>query len=496
MTDAPDADLLTEFARNNSESAFAALVQRHVNLVYSAALRQTGNPAASEEITQAVFIILARKAGSLSRKTVVPGWLFQTARLTAANYQRSESRRIRREQEAYMQSTLEETAPDDAWREMAPLLDDAMARLGTHDRDALVLRFFENKSLQEIGETLGIEERAAQKRVSRALDKLRSFFAKRGVVSTTAVIAGAMSAHSVHAAPMTLTQTISTVAITKGAAAGGSTITLVKGAMKVMAWTKAKAAIAISVGVLLATGTTAVIVEKIAHPKLSATDVSWADNPKYWELNSDVLSRVPAGVFIFRPTRFPNSGGSVSMGQRLVEKNYNVHDLIGSAYLMPYTRTIFPKDLPSAQFDVMSTLSEGGWDVRIQQELRNRFDISAHRETRLADVLLLKVKDANPPNLKSHGVDDGNSFWSSGNYETTIRNVRLASFLNNIESTVGQPVIDQTELTNRYDLYLDAKPRARENQKNAFRRALLEQLGLELTPARMPIEMLVVEKVK
>ena len=114
----------------------------------------TGIAQSLQEITQAVFIILARKARSLGRKTVLSGWLYRTTRLTATNFQRAELRRSRREQEAFMQSTLEETQTGNAWCELAPLLDNAMARLGSADRDAVVLRYFENKSLQEVGKAL------------------------------------------------------------------------------------------------------------------------------------------------------------------------------------------------------------------------------------------------------------------------------------------------------------------------------------------------------
>lgn len=124
-----DNELLAEFARTGSEAAFGALVARHVNLVYSAAWRFTRNPDHAAEISQAVFIILARKAGSLKRGTVLSGWLYQAVRLTAANFAKREIRRQRREQEAYMQSTLNE--PDDAaWEEIGPVLDQAMGRLG------------------------------------------------------------------------------------------------------------------------------------------------------------------------------------------------------------------------------------------------------------------------------------------------------------------------------------------------------------------------------
>ena len=173
MTDAPDTWLLEQFSRNDSEEAFAALVQRHIALVHSVALRHTANPQHAEDITQAVFIILARKAGRLGRKTVLPGWLYHTARLTAANLQRAEVRRLRREQEAFMQSTLEEFPTDTLWRELSPQLDEAMAGLGASERDALVLRYFQNKSMAEVGQYLGLAENTAQKRVSRALEALR-----------------------------------------------------------------------------------------------------------------------------------------------------------------------------------------------------------------------------------------------------------------------------------------------------------------------------------
>jgi len=252
MQEARDTELLRQYVRENSEEAFAALVTRYVNMVYSAALRKTGNPAAAEEITQAVFIILAKKADELSRHDALTGWLYQTTRLTAGNFLRAEIRRARREQEAYMQSLSNQTEPE-IWPQIMPLLEDAMGRLGEKDRNALALRFFEGKSFQEIGTVFGTSENAAKKRVAYALEKLRVYFSKHGVSSTTATLAGAISANSVQAAPIGLAKTISAVAIAKGAAATTSTLTLVKGALKIMAWTKMKTAVVTSVVIILAT---------------------------------------------------------------------------------------------------------------------------------------------------------------------------------------------------------------------------------------------------
>jgi len=281
MPELDDHELLAEFARYESEAAFAALVARYVNLVYSTALRFTGNPHHAEEITQAVFIILARKAGKLSPRTVLSGWLYQTARLTAANFVKGEIRRQRREQEAYMQSTL--TEPDAAaWQQLAPQLDEAMGRLGETDRNAIVLRFFENKTAQEVGAALKLTEAAAHKRVNRALEKLRKFFSKRGVDSTAATIAETISANSVQAAPVALAKAVTAVAIAKGAAASASTLTLVKGALKIMAWTKAKTAGVVGVVMLLAAGTATIIIyhQRQPIPKPQPVAFSQTDFPK------------------------------------------------------------------------------------------------------------------------------------------------------------------------------------------------------------------------
>ena len=277
MTAAPDSELLGQFTRTESEAVFAEIVHRHIGLVHSVALRHTDNPGHAQEITQAVFIILARKAASLGRKTVLSGWLYHTARLTAANYRRAEQRRVRREQEAYMQSTLQESPANEVWREIAPLLDDAMARLGTTDRDAVVLRYFENKSLAEVGRAMGVEERAAQKRVARALEKLRSFFSRRGITLSAALLAGAVSANSVQAAPAGLAATIAVTA-TNGGAISAALTTLVKGTIEMMTWLKLKFAIGVGVVTILAGGTATVVVGKLLVTQASAQT---AQNQQY-----------------------------------------------------------------------------------------------------------------------------------------------------------------------------------------------------------------------
>jgi RNA polymerase sigma factor (sigma-70 family) len=266
MTELDDHELLAEYARTQSEAAFAGLVARYVHLVYSAAARYTGNPHHAEEITQAVFLILAGKAGSLGRNVVLSGWLYQTARLTAANFVKGEIRRQHREQEAYMQSTLKEPESP-AWRQIAPLLEEAMGSLGEADRNAVVLRYFENKTAREVAVALKLKEAAAHKRVQRAVEKLRRFFLKRGLALSGVALAGAVSANSVSAAPPGLAATISATAI-KGTLLSTTLTTLVKGTLKIMTYTKLKLALAVTAGILLAGGATTLAVWKMGphHP--------------------------------------------------------------------------------------------------------------------------------------------------------------------------------------------------------------------------------------
>ena len=196
-----DTDLLRSYAATQSEESFSELVRRYANLVYSAAIRQTANHAMAEDVTQAVFTVLARKAAGLTRETVLAGWLMRATRYAALDALKLEARRLRRETAAAeLEETMRET-PEVRWEDVAPLLDEALAALPTKERNAILLRFFEKKNWKEIGQTLGLNENAARVRATRALEKLRSWFRKRRVSTSAAGLSTALLANAVQAAP-------------------------------------------------------------------------------------------------------------------------------------------------------------------------------------------------------------------------------------------------------------------------------------------------------
>ena len=207
----PDCELLRRYAELGDEAAFAEVVNRHVDLVYSAALRLVGGDAhLAQDVAQGVFTALARQARSLTKHASITGWLYTTTRYTAGNFRREQHRRIAREQEAYaMEQPVHIPAAEINWDALQPVLDEAVCALGATDREAVLLRFFENKSHREVGDVLGLGEEAARKRVDRALEKLRAHFARRGVAVTAGVLAATIGANSVQAAPVGLAATLS-----------------------------------------------------------------------------------------------------------------------------------------------------------------------------------------------------------------------------------------------------------------------------------------------
>lgn len=203
-----DAELLRQYATERSDAAFAELVRRHVDLVYSVALRKVGGDAhAAQDVAQAVFIALARQAASLRQRETFVGWIYLTTHHQAAQWVRADRRRQVREHEAHTMNEIFNT-PDIDWPKLRPVLDDAMQELTEPDREAVLLRYFERRAFAEIGRALHVTEDAARMRVDRALEKLRTLLARRGVSSTAVALATALGSQ-VAAAPAGLATAIS-----------------------------------------------------------------------------------------------------------------------------------------------------------------------------------------------------------------------------------------------------------------------------------------------
>jgi len=217
-----DASLLRRFAEQRAEDALAELVRRHLNLVYFAALRQTNtNAHHAEDAAQSTFTLLAQKAGSLVSHPNLAGWLHTTACNHARELIRAENRRHQREQTAHVMHELTTAeANDAAWTQIRPVIDDALADLAPDDREAVLLRYFENRPYSEIGDTLQLGENAARMRVNRALEQLETALARRGMKSTAAALATALAVPAALAAPATLATSITTTALAATAVVG------------------------------------------------------------------------------------------------------------------------------------------------------------------------------------------------------------------------------------------------------------------------------------
>src|SRR5271157_3871229 len=228
--------LLVEYAENGSESAFGDLVARYIDLVYSTALRKVGGDAhQAQDVTQTVFLHLARKARTLPPNVLLGGWLHGATCNVAATVARTERRRQAREQEAVEMSALQN---DSTGRldHVAPILDDAIRQLPEEDRAAVLLRFFEKRDFRSVGEALGSSEDAARMRVNRALQKLELILKQRGVAASAAALGAALTAEAVAAAPAGLAASVAGSALAGAAATGGVMLNIVK----IMAMTKLK----------------------------------------------------------------------------------------------------------------------------------------------------------------------------------------------------------------------------------------------------------------
>ena len=236
-----DKELLLSYAEDGSEGAFTELVERYVKLVYSAAIRESqGDSNEAQDLTQAVFTGLARNAKRLAGHPALAGWLYTSVRFTAANLRRAAQRRLQREHTAYvMNQEPNPDPPEPLWRQVRPVLDDAMHELNQDDRTVVVLRFFEERSLKDVGEALGLNENAARMRVERTLEKLQGLLAKRGINSTAGGLAAVLTAGMFVSVPSGLAASVASAALAGAATTTSTAITL----LQVLTMTKIQTAI-------------------------------------------------------------------------------------------------------------------------------------------------------------------------------------------------------------------------------------------------------------
>jgi RNA polymerase sigma factor (sigma-70 family) len=255
MQEKPDAQLLRAYLEGN-EAAFREIVSRHTDLIYSAALRQVSSPDLAQDIAQSVFVDLVRKAKQISDrltpKASLAGWLYRSTRFAVLTRLRDDQRRARHERQA-MEQLITDSSPAPDWERIRPHLDAAMAELSDGDREALVLRYFKNHDFHTVGRALNLSDDAAQKRVSRAVERLREFFSARGVTIAASALLVLISANAVQSAPVALAATISTAALLTGTTAHASTVAAVTKAIAMT--TMQKILITAAVVVVLGAGT-------------------------------------------------------------------------------------------------------------------------------------------------------------------------------------------------------------------------------------------------
>jgi uncharacterized protein (TIGR03435 family) len=473
----PDNQLIAEFNARRSEEAFAALVRQHVNLVFATALRQVGDAGAAEEITQNVFVALAQAAGKLGSHPTIAGWLHQTALNKSREWLRSELRRRKREQVA-VNLELARAEGDSVWSSLVPLLDEALLELREPDRLAVILHFMEGQTFHEVGSALGIGEDTARKRVNRCLGQLTHFFRRRGFASPALVAGAPIFTLSSHAAPAGLAASATTAGLAAAHSAATSTLTLIKGALKIMAWTKAKTAIVSGVVVLLAAGTATVTVKEIVAHRTPA----WQE-----KFDLSLLDGLPPQVKILPslPSTVHNRAGERNGKVLAVGQSFMA--LLETAYQVVQSRLIVNAPIPEGKYDFIITYPRMNDNLKaLQEEIKKTFGVTIRREMIETNVLILTVQSPNAAGFKP-GTGPFSNQVELGSY--AIHGATLYTLVADLENSLGTVIINETELRGKFDIDFkwDSTP-------DGLKRVLNDELGLKLTPGRKPIEFIVVEK--
>jgi len=330
------------------------------------------------------------------------------------------------------------------------------------------------------------------------LEKLHLYFKKQGVSSTTGIIAGELSAHSIHAAPMTLAGSVTAVALAKGAAVSGSTLSLIKGTMKIMAWAKMKMTFAVGMGaLLLAVGTTLVTVGQTSK---SVTDDSWRDLSHFMSqsaMEAD-LAATPPQVTIL-PTIHPDWGSMwwADRTGRMLGMNSSLTNLLMDAYGIRNTHMIFPGPMAGGKYDFIANLPQGS-DTALQAKIKELFGVVGHKAVLDTPVWVLRAGDPDKLNasVSKKKSPHQESKYVDGKTLVVMEDESAAKLASALEGWLLQaPVLDRTGRAGRYDLNLSWD----HSDKPKSTAALIDQLhqaGFELVASREKLEMLTVENVK
>jgi uncharacterized protein (TIGR03435 family) len=474
----PDNLLIAEFNTQRSEEAFAALVQQHVNLVFATALRQVGERGAAEEITQSVFVALAQSSGKLGSHPTIAGWLHRATVNKSREWLRSELRRRHRERVAVNLQSVEAEG-DSVWSALTPLLDEALLELPESDRLAVIMRFMEGHTFHELGSALGIGEDAARKRINRCLDRLTGFFRRHGF----AVEGTSLISLPSQAAPMGLAASATAAGVAAAhSAASTPVLTLIRGAFKLSAWTKAQTASVVGTGVLLAAGTVTVAVH--VH----------GENRVVWALNYEALENEPPVVLI-RPWKTvpgQSAGWYKLSSGKVIALHQPMAMMLSHAFGIQPTRIVGP--FFDGFYDYLVSVPTDQ-ELALQKAVRERFGLVGRLETREVDVLRLTRVRAEADRLRVAQKAQGSSRDEPGMW--VFRGVHLGALAQKLEEALGTPVIDGTGLSNVYDIDFTFAGRPFSLMPlAALRQAAQEQLGLELVPTRESITVLVVERVR
>jgi uncharacterized protein (TIGR03435 family) len=513
-----DRELLEAFVRENSEDAFRRLIERHARWMFAAAFRQLRDRQLAEDAAQAAFIILLQKAKTMPSNAKISSWLFSTLQFTVKNLQRARRRRHFHELRAAAARDLNhESSSTPAHNDLTDRLDIAVAALSSSNRAAILLRFYQNLPFDQIGRSLGVSEAAARKRTHRAIHALRR---KLGVNANPDSIALGATFGLDHS-PAALTHTIMSGALAAkaGAAIPATILTATKGSLFFMAATKAKIIAAVVVVAFLAVPGTIVAIHyapslftdsPATEPSSTGSASQNQGKPveadqtaEPWQvedISSYTVGRLAPEVRIV-PTKFPHSQNSRIAGvapgiEKFVGIRVQVRDIAQVAYDSFAQRTVFVGPEPLDRYDFVSTLPKDS-SLALQKGLAETLGFVAHRETRMTDVLLLRVKHPNAAGLRPPTNGPIYNAQVDGDTDSiTWDNQPLSRAPQLLEVFCKMPVIDETGLKENFSIQVKWKDLGEHDPNHTeMKKALLTTLGLELVPSRSPVEMLIVEKI-